>query len=197
MQRATRADALRGTILRDFEKRPGRWAAFCPGIAPVRAKSGPVDMIDGAGNVFVSRRCFEEMAAPHFDPAFALTGGEDREFFTRLKRAGKRFAWADDAVCHEHVPASRASLGWALSRAYRIGNSDMRVFLKFAPARGERLRETAKIALAIALYPLLQLALAPLPSRRVQPLCKLSRAAGKLAALFGRYYDEYAVVHGR
>ena len=40
MQRETRADALHGTILRDFES-PGRWAAFCPGIAPLRAQSGP------------------------------------------------------------------------------------------------------------------------------------------------------------
>ena len=136
-------------------------------------------MIDGAGNVCVSRRCFEEMAAPHFDPAFALTGGEDREFFTRLKRAGKRFAWADEAVCHEHVPASRASLGWALSRAYRIGNSDMRVFLKFAPARGERLRERRKIA-GDALYPLLQLAGAACTSRGSRSAS--FRASGKIAA---------------
>jgi hypothetical protein len=30
----------------------------------------------------------------------------------------------------------------------------------------------------------------------VQALCKLSRAAGKTAALFGRHYNEYAVIHG-
>lgn len=196
VQAETQADALRGTILREFESAPGRWAAQLQGIAPVRAQSGLIDMIDGAGNVMIARRCFEGLTKPFFDPAFALTGGEDRDFFTRLKQQGRRFAWADEAVCTEFVPASRANLGWALNRAYRIGNSDMRVFLKYAPAFSARIAEGIKIAGAIALYPVLQLALAPLPSRRAEPLCKLYRAWGKIAAVFGRYYNEYAAVHG-
>jgi succinoglycan biosynthesis protein ExoM len=196
VQRQTGADALRGTILREFETSPGAAIARCQGIAPVRARSGLVDMIDGAGNVMIARRCFEGLGKPYFDPAFALTGGEDRDFFTRLARQGRRFAWADEAVCTEFVPASRANLGWALMRAYRIGNSDMRVFLKYAPAWSARLGEAAKIAGAIVLYPLLQLALAPIPARRAEPLCKLYRASGKIAAVFGRYYNEYAAVHG-
>jgi len=57
-------------------------------------------------------------------------------------------------------------------------------------------REAIKIAGAIALFPLLQLVLAPFPLRRVEPLCKLYRAAGKLAAVFGNHYNEYATVHG-
>jgi len=196
VQRETGADALRGTILREFESAPGKWAAALQGMSAVRAASGPAQMIDGAGNVMIARTAFENLSKPYFDPAFALTGGEDRDFFTRLQRQGRRFAWADDAVCTEFVPASRANLAWALMRAYRIGNSDMRVFLKYAPARGAQLREIAKIAGAILLYPVLQLALAPIPARRAEPLCKLYRAAGKIAAIFGRHYNEYAVVHG-
>jgi len=196
MQRATRADAVRGTILREFETRPGAWAAHCPGISAIREKSGPLPMIEGAGNVMIARHCFEELEQPCFDPAFALSGGEDRDFFTRLRRLGRRFAWADEAVCYEYVPASRSNLAWVLARAYRIGNSDMRVFLKYAPAWTHRFRESTKIAGAILLFPLLQIVLAPIPTRRAEPLCKLYRAAGKIAALFGRYYDEYAIVHG-
>jgi GT2 family glycosyltransferase len=196
VQAETQADALRGTILREFETVPGPWATQLQGIAPVRARSGLVDMIEGAGNVMIARRCFDGLARPYFDPAFALTGGEDRDFFTRLRRAGRRFAWADEAVCTEFVPASRANLDWALKRAYRIGNSDMRVFLKYAPAWSARAREGIKIAGAIILFPVLQLALAPLPARRAEPLCKLYRACGKIAAVFGRYYNEYAAVHG-
>jgi hypothetical protein len=72
----------------------------------------------------------------------------------------------------------------------------MRVFLKYAPAFSARIREGIKIAGAIILYPVLQLAMAPLPARRAEPLCKLYRAWGKIAAIFGRYYNEYAAVHG-
>lgn len=197
MQAETGADAVRGTVLRAFERDPVPWLAQGQGLAPLHAPSGPVDMIDGAGNVLVARAALVDLPAPHFDPAFALTGGEDRDFFTRLKQRGARFARAEDAVCTEFVPASRATFGWALRRAYRIGNSDMRVFLKYAPAPAARLRELAKIAGAVVLFPLLQAFASLHPGRRADPLFTLCRAAGKIAAVCGCYYNEYASVHGR
>jgi hypothetical protein len=196
MQQATGADALHGAILREFEVVPRNWAEACHGIAPLRGFSGPISMIEGSGNVLIARSCFAELTRPYFDPAFALTGGEDRDFFTRLNRAGKRFAWADDAVCYAFVPASRANLRWILQRAYRIGNSDMRVFLKYAPDFADRAKETAKIAGAILSFPLLAVAAFPSAETRLRPLCRLFRAFGKTAAVLGRHYNEYAVVHG-
>ncbi len=93
---------------------------------------------------------------------------------------------------------SRAqNLKWALSRAYSAGNSDMRVFLKYRPALGAKLNEFARIAAALLLNPFLFVILAFNPNRRVRPLRKLYRAFGKIAALGGRYYDEYSVIHGR
>jgi hypothetical protein len=153
-------------------------------------------MIEGSGNVLIARRCFEDLAKPCFDPAFALTGGEDRDFFTRLRAAGKRFAWADEAICHAHVPASRLRLVWALQRAWRVGNSDMRVFLKYAPGLAALLGEGVKIAGAVLLFPVLELAALPFAERRAAPLCTLFRAGGKIAAILGRHYEEYAVAHG-
>jgi GT2 family glycosyltransferase len=196
VQRDTGADALHGAILREFERRPGPWALNCEGIAPMRGRTGRVRMIEGSGNVIVSRACFEEMAKPCFDPAFALSGGEDRDFFERLRRQGRRFAWCDDAVVHAWVPASRANLKWALSRAYRVGNSDMRVFLKHGSSPAMHAREMAKIAGALVLFPFLFVLMGFATNPAVDALRKLFRAAGKIAAIRGRYYDEYAVIHG-
>jgi GT2 family glycosyltransferase len=196
VQRATGADALHGAILREFERKPGPWALNCEGIAPMRGATGRVDMIEGSGNIIVRRACFEGLAKPCFDPAFALSGGEDRDFFERLRRQGRRFAWCDEAVVHAWVPASRANLRWALSRAYRVGNSDMRVFLKHKNSLAMRMREMAKIAGALLLFPLLFVILGFASNRAVDALRKLFRAAGKIAAIRGRYYDEYAVTHG-
>ena len=196
LQRDTGADALHGAILREFERRPGPWALHCEGIAPMRGRTGRVRMIEGSGNIIVRRACFEELVKPCFDPAFALSGGEDRDFFERLRRQGRRFAWCDEAVVHAWVPASRATLRWALSRAYRVGNSDMRVFLKHGSSRAMRLREMAKIAGALLLFPVLFVILGLVSHRAVDALRKLFRAAGKIAAIRGRYYDEYAVTHG-
>jgi GT2 family glycosyltransferase len=196
VQRATGADALHGAILREFERRPGPWALNCEGIAPMRGKTGQVPMIEGSGNIIVRRACFEGLEKPCFDPAFALSGGEDRDFFERLRRKGLSFAWCDEAIVHAWVPASRANLKWALSRAYRVGNSDMRVFLKHKSSPAMRVREMAKIAGALLLFPFVFVTLGFVSNRAVDALRKLFRAAGKIAAIRGRYYDEYAVTHG-
>jgi glycosyltransferase involved in cell wall biosynthesis len=196
VQRATGADALHGAVLRVFETAPGVWAERCHGIAPVRGRTGLIPMIDSTSNVLLRCSCLQQLAKPCFDQNFALSGGEDRDFFERLRRQGKRFAWADEAIAYAWVPVSRASFGWALRRAYRTGNSDMRVFLKHRDSRGRFLREIGKVAGAAVLYPVLLLVPFPLIQRRADALCKLCRAAGKTAALFGYRYDEYATVHG-
>jgi succinoglycan biosynthesis protein ExoM len=196
VQQATGADALHGAVLREFESEPSQWARGCHGIAPMRHQSGIVAMIEGTSNVLVSRSCFGDLAKPCFDPNFALSGGEDRDFFERLRRQGKRFAWADDAIAYAWVPASRANFGWALTRAYRTGNSDMRVFLKHRDSRAALAHELLKIAGAALLYPPLMLLSLPSVRRRADALCKLWRAAGKAAALLGHRFDEYATVHG-
>jgi len=195
--RDTGADALHGAVLPRFDVAPGRWAEPCPGLSPLRGTTGPVAMIHSTSNVLIRRVALERLATPHFDTRFALSGGEDKDFFTRLARAGARFAWADGAVAHAHVPVTRSNPGWALRRAFRIGNSDMRVFIKHEHGFAARVREAAKIAGAMCLSPALALVLAPLPKRRMLPLCKFARASGKLAAAFGARYDEYAVTHGQ
>lgn len=196
VQQATGADALHGAVLREFEARPSSWATACHGIAPMRHATGPVAVIEGTSNVLVKRSCFEELVKPCFDPNFALSGGEDRDFFERLRRQGKRFAWADDAIAYAWVPASRASFAWALMRAYRTGNSDMRVFLKHRDSRTALLREVLKIAAMPFCYPPLALLALASVRRQAEALCKLCRAGGKAAALLGHRFDEYATVHG-
>ena len=192
----SRADALQGAVLPEFERMPGRWAARCYGFAPLRRQTGPVAMIHSTANVLLRRSAFAMLSSPWFDQEFALSGGEDKDFFTRLRMAGARFAWADDAVVHAHVPISRGNALWAVRRAYRVGNSDMRVFLKHSRALGAKLGESAKIVGAIFVSLPLALLAAPIAEWRIMPVCKFARAVGKLSAAFGLRYDEYAVTHG-
>lgn len=185
----TDADVLQGSIL--FGGDDG-----LEGHGDIRHATGPVAMLQGAGNLLIRRAVLEDMAAPWFDPAFALSGGEDREFFVRLQRAGKRFAWSDEARTHGDIPETKNNLGWLLRRAYSVGNSDMRVLLKHGLGAGGVMIELGKIGASFLLSPLAALALAALPRKRAVPLQKLFRAAGKLGALMGRSYQEYAVIHG-
>lgn len=193
IQRETDADAVEGAIASVHE---GETLARFEGVARARGASGLTDMLEGAGNILLTRAIVESLSAPWFDPAFALTGGEDKDFFLRLKRAGARFAWAAEALATTEVPASRMGLKWTLTRAFSVGNSDMRIFLKHESGRPARVREYAKIAGALLLSPVLFLILAASPNRRARTLRVFFRAIGKLAALFGSTYREYAVIHG-
>jgi succinoglycan biosynthesis protein ExoM len=188
-QHQTGADALQGAILFAAERGGSETRA------DIRSRSGAT-MLESAGNLFIARAMLRAMTPPWFDPAFALTGGEDRDFFLRLEAEGARFAWADGARVYGDVPEGRATLGWTLKRAYSNGNSDMQVLLKYRPGLVTRLRETAKIAGALLLSLPLAVILSPSPNRRLVPLTKLFRAAGKLTAMAGWRYNEYAVVHG-
>jgi succinoglycan biosynthesis protein ExoM len=193
----TGADAFHGAVVPEFENPPVRWAKHCYDFAPLHGSTGPVAMIHGTSNVLLRRSAFAMLSPPWFDPGFGLSGGEDKDFFTRLKLAGARFAWADDAVIHAEIPASRNNARWAVQRAFRVGNSDMRVFKKHTCEFGRKLREGVKIVGVLALSPPLALLAAPIAEWRMLPVCKFARAAGKLTALLGVRYDEYAVTHGR
>jgi hypothetical protein len=72
----------------------------------------------------------------------------------------------------------------------------MRIFLKHRPKLPARAKECAKIALALLLSPLLLVILAAVPNRAADALRRLFRNLGKIAALLGRHYNEYAVTHG-
>jgi len=181
---ATGAGVLQGSILFNH-----------PAQADIVRASGVTGMLQGAGNLLIARTVLEDVAQPWFDPAFALGGGEDHDFFVRLKAQGVRLAWADDARCFGEVPESRATLSWMLARAYSIGNSDMLVLMKHQPGLAPRLAELAKVAGALLLAAPAALLLAASP-RWVQPLEKLFRAFGKLAAMCGARHQEYAVIHG-
>jgi succinoglycan biosynthesis protein ExoM len=185
----TQADVLQGSILFGHD-------TSADGHGDIRRATGPIAMLQGAGNILIARRVLEETAAPWFDPQFALSGGEDQDFFVRLQRAGRRFAWSDEARAHGEVPDTRASLSWLLRRAYSVGNSDMRVLLKHRPGAPRLAAELLKILASLLLSPLAAAILAASPNRRALPLQKLFRAAGKLTAMFGARYNEYAVVHG-
>ena len=147
----------------------------------------PVAMLQGAGNLLIaagragrhdaalvrSRLRPDRRRGPRFLPA-------------ACQREGARFAWADEARAYGDVPESRANLGWALRRAYSIGNSDMRVLLKHRPGAGDaaaRSRENRRPRSCCRCR-------WPSFSRQariagLRPLTKLFRAAGKLTAMAG------------
>jgi len=65
-----------------------------------------------------------------FDPAFALTGGEDKLFFWQINAAGKPIVWAAHALVKEIIPPERACFSYLFRSAFRKGNVKLSVKLR-------------------------------------------------------------------
>jgi succinoglycan biosynthesis protein ExoM len=87
-------------------------------------------------------------AGLRFDPALALSGGEDKLFFQTLKLRGYRFAWAAQATVSEWIPAERATLGYMWRESFRRGA--VKYYVKRKLKSNSALRR-ARIALRLML----------------------------------------------
>ncbi|SDQ15050.1 glycosyltransferase family 2 protein [Brevundimonas sp. 374] len=85
-------------------------------------ETGLTDNIHGCGNSLMVRATALPGEAP-FDVAMNETGGEDDRLFTALSARGGRFGWAAEAWVDEFAPPHRATLTYALTRAFAYGQS--------------------------------------------------------------------------
>lgn len=65
-----------------------------------------------------------------FDPEYGLTGGEDADFFNRLKFKGAKFVNCREAVSYEYISKERTSTGFFLKRFIRGGQTYTRNLIK-------------------------------------------------------------------
>lgn len=151
-----------------------------------------VPLFHATNNVLMSRDALVRLGSPRFDDAFGLTGGGDKELFTRLKNRGARFAWASKAITYEHVPEARLDKRWILRRNYRIGVDDVRIALMHEGA----LSSSRKIAEAVAMVAAIPFTTPALlvPRWRLRMMRRWTRAFGRLNAAFGRHYPEYGTL---
>lgn len=84
--------------------------------------TGLTEDIHGCGNSLMVRATALPGHAP-FDVAMNETGGEDDRLFTGLMARGGRFGWAAGAWVDEFAPPHRATLRYALIRAFAYGQS--------------------------------------------------------------------------
>jgi len=62
-------------------------------------------------------------ADQRFDLARGRSGGEDTEFFFRLRRLGAYFDFTEQAAVQEHVHPDRMNMAWLRRRRFRMGQS--------------------------------------------------------------------------
>ncbi len=145
-------------------------------------------------NALVDLHVVQEVGA-RFDPAFALTGGEDTLFFSELRDAGYDTVFSRKALVYEDIVPQRATLGWLLKRWYRTGNTDGLVERKkdaglgkaFKLAAGGAARVAVGLVGAVAASPLLLVK--KTPSLEFLRIC--CRGGGFVTSVLGVAYQEY------
>ncbi len=121
-QAGTGADAVFGPIT---GRAPDAAAWLKPYLERFFGREGPertqlIDQPFGCGNSLMVRATALPGAAP-FDAGTDQAGGEDDALFAALASRGGRFGWAAEARVEEFAPAHRATLKYALARAFAYG----------------------------------------------------------------------------
>ncbi|WP_428152340.1 glycosyltransferase family 2 protein [Brevundimonas sp.] len=118
----TKADVVFGPIAGRVPADTG-WAALYLEAFFGRAGPSTTQAIDkpwGCGNSLMIRATALPGAAP-FDASADQSGGEDDALFAALASRGGTFGWAADAWVDEFAPPHRATMRYALSRAFAYG----------------------------------------------------------------------------
>lgn len=118
----TRADVVFGPIAGRVPDNTG-WAT--PYLEAFFGRDGPsttqvIDKAWGCGNSLMVRATALPGSAP-FDVSADQSGGEDDALFAALEARGGTFGWSADAWVEEFAPPHRATLRYALSRAFAYG----------------------------------------------------------------------------
>jgi succinoglycan biosynthesis protein ExoM len=174
-------DAVLGPVQAIYPERSPAWLRSCDlhSARPVWVR-GRIET-GYTGNVLL-RRALIERADLAFQTELGRSGGEDIDFFYRLRDAGGRIGFARAALVHEPVPFERTNLGYLLRRNFRRGQTHARRLRRRSPLRSSM----AHLPLAVAKVLLLGLAACrPDTAARNRYLARAALHCGVVARLTG------------
>jgi hypothetical protein len=160
--------------------------------------SGPLAQAYGCGNSLLRRAAALPGAAP-FETGCDETGGEDDALFQDLIARGGKLAWAADALAWEHPPAERATLAYALARAFAYGQGPSQACARAGDWAGVAKWMAVGAAQAAVNSALVAPALAFNRPDRADRLDRTVRGLGKLAWMRGlepRFYGRAGLARG-
>lgn len=195
-QEAFDADVVGGAVVPLLKDPAPKWMIKGRFHAYARHATGREISYAYTGNVLFRSRILEELGL-EFDERWALTGGEDRAFFQRIRMAGYKIVWSDEAIVFETIPASRQTARWILQRAFRYGSTHSAIERDLRPGFGTNAKLVAtgcyRVCKGVFFLP------QTWPFGRHYPVVYLQHicyGAGILAGWLGMGYEEYRKTHG-
>ena len=185
------ADVVCGPVVPRLPPDVPAWVERGGFFAPRLQPDGAPLHVAFTNNVLLGADIPHEMGRM-FDHRFALSGGEDTDFFMRAHRAGYRIVWARGAVVCEAIPRDRATATWILRRGYREWGSHSLSERELYPSARVGLERVAKATMLI-LGGVVSLPVSLLLGRHrtVRSLLWVARGLGSFSGLLGRQYLEY------
>lgn len=175
-QAATDADAVFGYALAAYDDTAPDWIVSNDFHSHIPAARGDVVETGPTCNVLL-RWARTAWINERFDLARGQSGGEDTEFFFRLRRKGARYAIAPKSIVYEKIPPARLQMSWLLKRRFRMGQS----YTAKADSLSERLRLFLAASAKAGYCGLRALLAAAHPSRRAFWLLRSAMHAGVCA----------------
>ena len=185
------ADVVSGPVFPKYGSEIPDWVKRGRFFEPSICATGASRNTCACNNVLIATHVLKRV--PRFDDAFALSGGEDTNFFLQVKKSGYRIVCSQEAVVFENVPRKRANVFWILRREFQTGNGwvfceagiDGRLRIpvtRFLRACGHVVIGSAKAALGTLRFDRVAV---------VHALQRVSRGVGMLAALAGHRFLAY------
>ncbi len=192
VQQKYQADVATGPVLAHFQaENPPNWAVKGNFFYFPRYVTGTKRHVAFTNNVLVRGNILRQLN-PVFDNRFAITGGEDSYLFTKLHKDNYKIVWADEAIVHDWIPASRTTIKWVLRRSYWSRGIYSLVEKELYPDIKVQLIRCCKgiILVAIGLC-LIFPSLFAGKSAIIKALLYISQGIGTLAGLMGIRHQEY------
>ena len=187
--RKTGATAVQGPVEPAYAAPPPAWIEALGIFRLGPFAEGEALNFAATNNSLVDARVLGDLGG-RFDDRFNDTGGEDEEFYGRLRDSGGTIRAAARALVYDKVPPNRMTLRWVLRRWLRMGNTLGRIALLRRRGRALRL---AKGVGALGLGLAQAVVAAPFSrSRSIRGLMEAARGAGMLSAFLRLHVAEYA-----
>lgn len=176
------ADIVAGPVITRYSNVQENWSIDSGVYNRKRYSTGTKILLAGAGNLFLRTDILSLLKYPYFDESFNRTGGEDTDFFYKIKKINGNVVWCDEAMVSEELTVERTTFIYLLKRSFSGGMIYSRCNIKYSDLRlYTRIKYLADSILKIILYSLLIILK---PYKIPVFVLKITSQIGKLVGLF-------------